>query len=372
VVLHRFATVLFLVVGAVALGACATPRGAGLSSEILKGEDPATMSFAVVPVTRDNVAALRKWPMTGGVATHHWLGARQGPASAVIRPGDRISLMIWDSQENSLLAAESEKAVNMADLVVSPAGAIFVPYLDEVVVNGQTPDQARRQIQTALAPIVPSAQVQLSMEPGRQNSVDLVSGVAKPGNYPLPDRNYSILSLIALGGGIDKSMRNPLVRLIRGGQRYETAAETLLSNPALNVTLQGGDKVLVEEDKRYFTALGATGTQSLIHFEQQEITAIETLSMIGGLEASRADPKGVLILREYSASALRGDGTGPSREQVVFTFDLTTAEGLFAARSFRINPKDTVLVTEASLVNTRNILGLFGTLLGLANTVASN
>ncbi|MFN3825297.1 MAG: polysaccharide biosynthesis/export family protein [Pseudorhodobacter sp.] len=370
--MHRFATVLFLVVGAVALGACAAPRGAALSSEILKMKDPEDTRFAVVPVTRDNVAALRKWPVTGGAAGHRWIEARQGPASAMIRPGDRISLMIWDSQENSLLAAESEKAVKMADLVVSPAGAIFVPYLDEVVVNGQTPDQARRQIQQALAPIVPSAQVQLSMEPGRQNSVDLVSGVAKPGNYPLPDRNYSILSLIALGGGIDSGMRNPLVRLIRGGERYEIPAEKLLSNPALNATLRGDDKVLVEEDKRYFTALGATGTQSLIHFEQQEITAMETLSMIGGLEASRADPKGVLILRDYPASALRPDGTGPSREQVVFTFDLTQAEGLFAARSFRIHPKDTVLVTEASLVTTRNILGLVGTMLGLANTVASN
>jgi polysaccharide export outer membrane protein len=372
VILQRVATVLFLAVGAVALAACATPRGAGLSSEILKAEDPENMSFAVVPVTRDNLASLGKWPMTGGEAGHHWIGARQGPASAVIRPGDRISLTIWDSQENSLLAAEAEKAVNMVDLVVSPAGSIFVPYLDEVVVNGQTPDQARRQIQEALAPIVPSAQVQLAMEPGLQNSVDLVSGVAKPGSYPLPDRNYSILSLIALGGGIDKSMRNPVVRLIRGGQRYEIPAEKLLSIPSLNVTLRGGDKVLVEQDRRYFTALGATGTQSLIHFEQQEITAIETLSMIGGLEASRADPKGVLILREYPAAALRADGTGPSHQQVVFTFDLTRAEGLFAARSFRINPKDTVLVTEASLVATRNILGLVGTLLGLANTVTSN
>nr|WP_240335526.1 polysaccharide biosynthesis/export family protein [Pseudotabrizicola algicola] len=359
-------------VGTVGLTACSAPRGAALSSEILNMKDPEAAAFSVVPVTRQNVDALRKWPSTGGVAGYRWLEARQGPVSSVIRPGDRISLMIWDSQENSLLASGAQKAVQMADLTVSPSGAIFVPYLDDVVINGQTPDQARRQIQEALAPIIPSAQVQLSMEPGRQNSVDLVSGVARPGTYPLPDRNYTILSLIAHGGGIDSRLRNPLVRLIRGGERYEISAERLLSNPSLNAVLRGDDKVLVEEDRRYFTALGATGQQSLIYFEKDEITALETLSMIGGLEASRADPKGVLILREYPSSALRADGSGPSREQVVFTFDLTTAEGLFAARSFQINPKDTVLVTEASLVSTRSVLGLVGTLLGLANTVSSN
>lgn len=359
-----------LLVGALALGGCAGPRGSALSSEILRAEGDATAAFAVVPVTRDNVAQLQGWPVTGGARGYNWIAANGGPSSPVIRAGDQISLVIWDSQENSLLAAHSEKAVKMTDLVVSSTGTIFVPYLDEVVINGQTPDQARRQIQEALTPIVPSAQVQLAVVAGRQNSVDLVSGVSKPGSYPLPDRNYAILSLLALGGGIKSDMRNPVVRLMRDGKRYDIPAEQLLADPARNVTLHGGDQVLVEEDKRYFTALGATGTQSLIYFTKQEITAIETLSMIGGLAPTRADPKGVLVLREYPAQAVRADGSGPSREQMVFTFDLTTAEGLFAARAFKVNPKDTVLVTEAPLIGTRNVLSLIGAMLGVANSAS--
>ena len=108
-----------------------------------------------------------------------------------------------------------------------------------------------------------------------------------------------------------------------------------------------------------------------------------TLAACGGgdekttvFDVIKADPSSQVLAEAVTAagleSALRADGSGPTREQVVFTFDLTTAEGLFAARSFRINPKDTVLVTEASLVSTRNVLGLVGTMLGLANTVTSN
>ena len=219
---------------------------------------------------------------------------------------------------------------------------------------------------------MPSAQVQLTLEAGNNNSVDLVSGVVKPGSYPLPDRNFTILSLLAQGGGIDKDLRNPSVRLIRGGKTYEIRAKALLAHPADNVVLRGGDQVLVREDDRYFTALGATGTQSLIYFEKDEITGLETLAMIGGLENSRADPKGVLILRDYPAKALRQDGSGPAMQQVVFTFDLTSASGLFAARTFRVNPKDTVLVTEAPLVSTRNVLSVIGTVLSLGNTLSTN
>jgi polysaccharide biosynthesis/export protein len=368
--LHRIVSIA-LMVCTMTLASCAPPRGAGLSSEVLRVKDSETAAFAVVPVTSLNVSQLRKWPATGGASGYNWVAAQRGPDSPVIRAGDHINLVIWDSQENSLLAAKSEKAVKMPDLVVSPAGTIFVPYLDEVVVNGQTPDQARRQIQNALAPIVPSAQVQLVVTAGRQNSVDLVSGVPKPGSYPLPDRNYSILSLVAIGGGINPSLRNPVVRLLRSGARFDIPADLLLSDPSKNITLRGGDQILVEEDQRYFTALGATGTQKLIYFEKQEMTALETMSMIGGLAPARADPKGVLILRDYPAKAVKKDGTGPSRQQVVFTFDLTTAEGLFAARDFMINPKDTVLVTEAPLVNTRNVLSLIGSVLGVANTAAS-
>jgi len=370
--LPRIAILFVLLAAVVGVTGCTLPRGAALSSEVLREQAAETPTYSVVPVGRDNVARLAQWPATGGGITQGWPAAQRGPDSPVIRSGDKISLVIWDSQENSLLANATQKAVDMPDLTVSATGTIFVPYLDEVVVRGQTPDQARRQIQDALTPIVPSAQVQLAVEPGQNNSVDLVSGVAKPGSYPLPDRNVTILGLLAQGGGIDKALRNPSVRLIRGGKAYEIRAKTLLAEPARNVVLRGGDQVLVKEDDRYFTALGATGTQSLIYFEKDEITGLETLAMIGGLEGNRANPKGVLILRDYPQTALRSDGSGPAMRQVVFTFDLTTADGLFAARNFRVNPKDTVLVTEASLVSTRNVLGLIGTLFGLANTVASN
>jgi polysaccharide export outer membrane protein len=348
--------------------ACTLPRGAALTTEILKEQDAPNPGFAVVPVTRSNVKALQKWPATGWAGHYHWIGSSRGPESALIRTGDKIDLVIWDNQENSLLASAQEKSVNMRGLSVSNSGTIFVPYLDEVKVRGKTPAQARQIIQEALEPIVPQAQVQLELNAGQKNSVDLVAGVETPGTYPLPDRNYTLLSLIAQGGGINRNMRNPIVRLQRSGNSYEIRAGDLFEDPRKNIPLRGNDKIIVEEDDRYFTALGATGSEELVYFDKESVTALESLSMIGGLSDYRANLKGVLVLREYQARDVRYNGTGPSSDQMVFTFDLTSADGLFAARKFQIQPQDTVIATESPLSATRTVLSLIGTVFGVAST----
>ena len=123
---------------------------------------------------------------------------------------------------------------------------------------------------------------------------------------------------------------------------------------------------MIQEDKRYFTALGATGTESLVYFDKENITAIEALSMIGGLTDDRANLKGVLVLRDYPTRALRTDGKGPEMQQVIFVFDLTSADGLFASRSFQINPNDTVLATESAVTKASTILRIIGSALGIA------
>lgn len=352
--------------------ACTLPRGAALTGEILRESAVQEPSFAVVAVTRDNLDMLAGWPTTGWSGRYHWLsGSTRGPESSILRAGDRLDLVIWDTQDNSLLVPAGQKTVSIQGLVVSPTGAVRIPFVDEIVVRGMTPDAARDKIEQALMGIAPTAQVQLAFQPGRGNSVDLVGGVASPGSYALQDRNTTILSAIAQGGGISSSLRNPLVRLVRDGKTYEIRAERLFAEAPRNIILRGGDQILVQEDQRYFTSLGATGSERLVYFEKEQITALEALSLIGGLNDSRANPRGVLVLREYPARAVTGDTRGPAQRQVVFTIDLTSADGLFAARNFKINPQDTVLATESPVTAARTVFALIGSVFGLANTVSN-
>ena len=56
---------------------------------------------------------------------------------------------------------------------------------------------------------------------------------------------------------------------------------------------------------------------------------------------------------------------------MVFTIDLTTADGLFSAGQFRIQPGDLVYGTESPVTQARTIFGLIGSAFGVVNTAAS-
>lgn len=362
---------LIWIVLSVALTACGSlPRGAAVEKEILASADDPNPDIAVYPVTRAFLPSVAKWPRNGS-RSYPWIGHSHGSGAQVIRPGDSLSLMIWDSGENSLLTSSEQRVADLPNMRVSSGGTIFVPYVGKVQVAGRTPDSARQLVQRQLEDIVPSAQVQLSMAEGRGNSIDLVGGVNSPGNIVMPDQDFSVLAAISAGGGVDPGMDNPQVKLVRGHNIYATSVSNLYDNPRLDTRLRGGDKVIVEDDRRYFLALGAAGSEAQHPFNRDDVSALDALAIIGGVNDSRADPEGILILREYPASAVSAGTRGPRNTRVVFTMDLTTSDGLFSARNFHIQSGDLVLATETPLTDTRTILSLIGSGFGLLGAATS-
>lgn len=332
---------------ALGLAGCGLPRGAALQSEILRGTQSAESDIQVLAVTREALADLDTWPVAHPELRHSWPTTGASPAARMIRAGDVLTISVWDSQPDSLLTTGEQRVVNMQEVPVGATGRVFVPYVGEVRVSGLTAEQARREIQAQLRSIVPDGQVQLNVAGGAANTIDVVTGVVRPGRVPLPEISPTILSVLAESGGIAPSLRNPLVRLNRAGQAYAIPARELFAVPAHDIQLRGGDRIMVEEDHRSFVALGASGTQRVVYFEREEITALDALSTIGGLAETRANLQGVMVLREYPTALVRDTGPAPRHEQVVFTFDLASADGLFAAQRFGLQPNDVVLVSES-------------------------
>ena len=362
----------------IALGLCvilmacgSLPAGAPKRDQIVDQADSETGDFAVYPVTRAFLPSVSQWPATGVQERLGWIPNSRGARTQIIQRGDKLTLQIWDSSENSLLTSTEDRVVQLTEVEVAANGSIFVPYVGHVSVIGLTPDLAREELQSSLEIIVPSAQVQLQMIQGRSNSVDLIGGVAAPGTYPMPDRNYTIVSLLAAGGGTDTKLNNPQIRLVRGGQIFGTSVESLLNQPRLDTLLRGGDQIFVEEDRRYFASFGATGVEDLHTFTHDTLSAMDALSIIGGVSDNRADPQGLLILREYPASAVRPGQRGPRQVRVVFTIDLTDADGLFSARKFQVNPNDLIMATESPINGVNTVFNLIGNAFGVFNATGA-
>ena len=357
----------------VLVAACSSvPRGAGFQSEVLAASNAGELTgedliydFAVFEISRDILPTLAHWPQNGS-RKYHWINRQVQPASSIIAPGDVLDVAIWDAEENSLLTSAGQRVARLQAIAVNSDGRIFIPFVGNMKVSGMSPQTARAQIETQLIATIPSAQVQISVVPGRANTANLVGGVSVPGVYPLPDRDYTLLSLLAQGGGVRSNIKSAQVQLMRGPDVYGISLERLYADPKLDTTLIGGDLVIVEEDDRYFLSLGATGSEALHNFPKDRVTALDALAIVGGVSDARGDPQGILILREYAMSNVRPDlSSGPPKPRVVFTIDLTTADGLFSAAKFDVQPGDLVYATENPVNAAQTVLSIFGSALGI-------
>jgi polysaccharide export outer membrane protein len=356
-----------------ALAACNLPRGAGFRTEILAAgtlNGAAAANFSVFSVTRDSLAVISGWPDLSKTS-YSWIKHVEQPSSLLITPGDVLNISIWDADSNSLLIAPGARVANLQGIQVGSDGRIFLPFVGNMKVSGMSASTARERIQDMLLDTVASAQVQVSVAPGRANTATVVSGVRTPGVFPLVDRNVSLLSLIGAGGGVLDSVSNPQVRLFRGIQTYGIGVDRLFEDPALDTVVQGGDRIVITDDDRYFLSLGAASKEALHPFPKSQVSALDAMSIVGGVAAARANPQAILILREYPAGAVRPatdpdaipSVEGPPQERVVFTLDLTKADGLFSAGKFLLQSGDLVYVTESPLGTANTIVGFFGNLI---------
>lgn len=352
------------------LAACAVPRGAPTRSEVLSGANQSEADFALELVTRDRLPVYRRWGHGPSPITSKWPSGGSVPQDQRLAAGDRLSLRIWDSGETSLFTAPGAQFADIQNVVVSGSGHVDLPYVDAVHVGGMTVASARARLQERLTEVIPSAQVQLEVSHGRRNSVDVVGGVVRPGSYPMTERNLPLTSFLALAGGVDPALVNPVVQITRGGSVYRRTLKHILAEPSHDPALQGGDRIFVQADPRRFTALGAAGAEQVISFDADTVSALRAISMMGGMADQRADPKGILVLRQYEQSQVN-QPDGPSKDRVIFSFDLTTADGLFSADDFALADGDVLMATQAPATNVQRVLGLFGSILGAGRTISN-
>lgn len=352
------------------ISGCSVARGAPSQREVLANAGAEGADFALEIVTRDRLPLYSGWDKASGALSMPWPSGGAVPTDQILAPGDRLSLRIWDAEESSLITRPDSPFADVANVLVTASGRISLPYIDEVQVGGLTLEQARLRIQSQLTAIIPSAQVQAEVSEGRRNSAQLLGGVANPGTYPLNERNLPLTSLIAAAGGVNQTLVNPQVQITRGQQVFRRPLAFVLYSPAHDPAIRGGDSVLIESDKRTFKALGAAQREEIIGFDAEKVSALRAISLMGGITDARADPRGILVLRRYSeAEVARAEGAPNTR--VVFSFDLTKADGMFSADEFLIADGDILLATQAPAVTTQRVLALFGAMLGFGKAVGT-
>jgi polysaccharide biosynthesis/export protein len=353
-----------------ALGACTLPRSGPTAGEILSASTRAEGGFLVVPVT-PSVAAASRAPETLGFSGD-WTGP--GLVSAdTIAAGDTISVTVWENVDTGLLAGVGQRVSVLQELQVDESGQIFVPYAGRIQAAGQSPEALRRTITASLAERTPDPQVEVRRIAGDGAMVSVMGGVASAGVYPIEPATRRLSGMLARAGGVALEPDVAQIQLRRGTRTGQAWLQDVYDVPAFDVALRPGDRIVVEEDRRAFTALGAAGRQARLPFSKRDMTALEALAAAGGLDGRAADPTGVFIFRRESAEVARAvsgqpDFVGPQR--VAYVLDFTRAEGLLSAREFVIREEDTLYITEAPIASWSRVIGIAGAAVGFGSSVA--
>ncbi|MEM9032343.1 MAG: polysaccharide biosynthesis/export family protein [Pseudomonadota bacterium] len=353
---------------AATLGGCGLPRSGPTKQEIYSGSEMRDGNALVVEVDDAVVRATSQIPdlsFGGGFLSAGVTG------SDTISPGDTLGLTIWENVDDGLLADQGMSTTTLEEVQVDGAGFIFVPYAGRIKASGNNPEAIRRLITEKLSDQTPDPQVLVRRLAGDGATVSLIGGVGAQGVYPIERPTRTLTAMLAKAGGVTIAPEVAQITVIRGGHTGTIWLDDLYENPALDIALRGGDRVLVEEDPRSYTALGATGGQARVPFDTQTISVIDAVATVGGLNSSLADPTGVFVLRnetEDRAEAITGrDLLGDQR--VAYVLDLTRPNGLFLAKDFQIRDDDTVYVTEAPYSQFVKILSAIIAPLNSASTI---
>ncbi len=353
------------------LSACALPRSGPNKREIFAGSVLQDGDAFIVTVNPRVARAAAVTPALGFTSAFLNAGLM---GSDTIRPGDTLGLRIWENVDDGLLANSGQSVTLLDEVQVDGDGFIFVPYAGRLRAAGNTPERMRQIITERLDAQTPDPQVIVSRLAGDGATVSVVGGVGAQGIYPIERPTRTLSAMLARAGGIAVEAPIAQITVSRGDHTAKIWFEDLYQNPKFDIALRAGDRILVEEDTRTFTALGATGAQSRVPFTSQTISAIEAIAQVGGLSTNLADPTGVFVFRnepEEIAREILGRQDIVGTQRFAYVLNLTEPNGMFNARDFAIRDEDTVYVTEAPYVQWQKTLSALTGSLSSASSIAS-
>ncbi len=369
---HRAVAGATLVAASLALGACGLPRSGPNKAEIFRGSVLEQGDAFIVTVNARVTRATAVTPALGFSSAFRNAGL---VGSDTISPGDVLTLTVYENVRDDPLLGNTGQRVSLLDTVqVDGSGFIFVPYAGRIKAAGQSPEALRQDIARKLDAQTPDPQITIARAAGDGSTVTVSGAVTGQGVFPVDRSTRTLMAMIARAGGVAIEPEAALVRVTRGNQTGQVWLVDLYANPSLDIALRPGDQIVVERDSRSFTAMGATGAQTLVPFATQTLSAIEAIATVGGLNTSLADPTGVFVFRNEPAeiaNAVLGRSDLQGDQRMVYVLDLTQPTGVFEARDFLIRDGDTVYVTEAPFVQWQKTLSAITGTVGAADTVAT-
>ena len=355
------------------LGACSTvPTQGPTRQSVLNMGATANSPFLLMPISDFAIQQLTHF---AGPSLYGKFGDYRGPVLQVAGIGDTIDVSVFEAAGGGLFAqpvttanSTGSHSAQIPPQVVQRDGSITIPYAGRVYVLNKTTPQIEKEIVDQLTGKAIEPQAIVTLEKSLSNAITINGEVLKGQRVFLSPRGDRLIDIIAEAGGLNAPANQSFLELSRGGHTIRVPFQTLLNDPRENIYARPGDTLTVVRYPLTFTAIGATGLNSVINFDAVGISLEEAIGKSSGLLDERADPEGVFVMRYEPISVARNyPGITPAQAAlnlvpVVYYINMREPKSLFLARRFAIHDKDIVYVSNSPFSDLQKLLLLAGTI----------
>jgi len=369
------------------VGCAALPAAAPTSAELETQSSDPTFNFYTVPVDSHVVAFLHNYKSGFG---ERFIRSRYAATNA-LHPGDTVSITVYESGGSTLFpppavlpgasitgqpGAISPGASTIPPQTIEADGTLSVPFVGRIPVVGQTPGQVGHLIEQDLQGKTISPQVIVTLVNGTYNAASVSGDVNAARVVPLSLRGERLLDVIAAAGGPKDPPYEIYVHVVRRNLHGSVLLQTVINDPAENVSISPGDQVYLIHYPRSFAVLGATQHVAQYPFNQEKVTLAEAVAQAGGPIDAIGDPGGIYLFRfepwSIAKSVLAEDQVAalavapPEFVPILYRVQLRDAEGYFAAQAIQMRDKDVVLITNAPATQLQKAMAVIRGFTGIA------
>ncbi|WP_313228524.1 polysaccharide biosynthesis/export family protein [Sphingobium yanoikuyae] len=364
----------FLVVLA-CLAGCATLPSSGPTGKQIEKSAIAAANGA--PIQLVQVQAVSDIPAVIDAALPaSLLPDRETPPTDMVGPGDILDINIYEAgvtlfantgnggQLTQMTANPGVQVQKLPPTRIDDQGDINIPYAGTLHVAGLTTGQVEAAIRKALKRLSQNPQVIVTLGQAITNSVIVGGEVARPGRLVLQTNRESLSDVIALAGGYRGNSKDLMVRIMRNNSNVDVRINDIVENPSLDLRIRPGDRLMLVDDPRTYSILGASGRVEQVPFRRSTVSLAEAVATAGGTNPNLGDPAAIFLFR------FARDAKG-KEVPTVYHLNMMQTGSYFIAQKFVMQDKDVLYFGNAAANQPSKLVQLISQLFSPVLTVTS-
>ncbi|MEC3948371.1 polysaccharide biosynthesis/export family protein [Sphingobium sp. HWE2-09] len=294
----------------------------------------------------------------------------------MVGPGDILDINIYEagvtlfssgSNTGALSQISNTPGVQVQKLPptrVDDQGDIVIPYAGTLHVAGLTTNEVEATIRNSLKRLSQNPQVLVTLSQVITNSIIVGGEVAKPGRLVLQTNRESLSDVIALAGGYRGDSKDLMVRILRGSSSADIRINDMVEDPTLDVRIRPGDRLMLVDDPRTYSILGASGRVEQVPFRRSTVSLAEAVATAGGTNPNLGDPAAIFLFR-YTRDA-QGQEV-----PIVYHLNMMNTGAYFLSQKFVMQDKDVLYFGNAAANQPSKLVQLISQLFSPILTVTS-